>query len=78
MIQALVFCGAVAVLEASVIHFYSLAPLPLAFQMVPVAALLTVILTESSGKIEVVRAREDADPEEADLKLARKKKRRKR
>lgn len=77
MVQAASLCVAVAVLLTIVIRFYSLAPLPLAFQMVPVVLLMMVVITDSSGKIEVVRAK-SADGVEAAPKPARKKRRKKR
>ncbi|MFC7337975.1 hypothetical protein ACFQY0_12355 [Haloferula chungangensis] len=77
MIQAVFLCGLVAAALAAVIRYYSLAPLPLAFQMVPVAALLMVMMTEGSGKIEVVRAK-SVEAEEVATKPPKKGKRRKR
>ncbi|MEP4077899.1 hypothetical protein [Haloferula sp.] len=62
LIQAAVGCVAVAALLSMSIGLLSFAPVPLAFQMVPVTALLVVLLTEGGGKIEVVRAK--AEPEE--------------
>ena len=77
MLQAAALCVAVAVLLTIAIRFFSLAPLPLAFQMVPLVLLMMVVMTDSSGKIEVVRAK-SVDGVEAAPKPARKKKRKKR
>ncbi len=77
MLQAASLGVAVALLLTIVIRFFSLAPLPLAFQMVPMVALLMVVMTDSSGKIEVVRAK-SVDGVDAAAKPARKKKRKKR
>jgi hypothetical protein len=78
LLQAIIGCAVMAALLAVVIRVFSLAPVPLAFQMVPVTALLMVLLTEGGGKIEVVRAKAIVPPEDQAPKPGRKKKRRKR
>ncbi|MGB6221099.1 hypothetical protein [Haloferula sp.] len=79
-IWAVALCVAVAVLLAVAIRFFTVAPVPLAFQMVPVTALLAVLLIEGGGKIEVVRAKPEVEEETPTppRKPGSKKKRRKR
>jgi hypothetical protein len=69
--------GALTTVQLQAVARNTLAPLPLAFQMVPVVLLMMVVMTDSSGKIEVVRAK-SVDEVEAAPKPARKKKRKKR
>jgi hypothetical protein len=78
LVKAVVACGVVASLLALVIRVFSIAPVPLAFQMVPVTALLMVLFLEGGEKVEVVRVKPVEDREESVPKPARKKKRRKR
>ena len=78
LMKAFLVCVVVAGLLAAMIQVFSLAPMPLAFQMVPVTALLMVLLIEGGGKIEVVRAKPIDEEEDPTPKPKRKKRRRKR
>lgn len=84
LLQAVGACVVVAVLLVVGIRVFSVAPVPLAFQLVPMTALLVVLLTQGGGKIEVVRAKAVDEENKLDRqnesrrKSGSKKKRRKR
>jgi hypothetical protein len=78
LMKAGIFCVVVAVLLTLAIRVCGLAPLPLAFQMVPVTALVMVLLTVGVEKVEVVRSKPAESPGEEPSRRKPGKKRRKR
>ncbi|MEM1085454.1 MAG: hypothetical protein AAGI48_15185 [Verrucomicrobiota bacterium] len=77
LVKAGVFCVVVALGLTLVIRLASVAPMPLAFQMVPVTALLMVLLMVDRGGVDVVRAK-SSEPETAKPEPPRRKPRKKR